>query len=247
MKEKEERRKQERILILGIILSIFLLGFVIAADPVSPDGITYGENETKNVSDSLMVNISGGVISNFNLSATIQNPRWKAFVGQVVGSFTLSDSLGSTIYDWTLATVTGRVYATRTNGEVAWTSIGCADTAALESENIEMSHSNPDDNLTATFSDTTHDSFYVGANAITQDSCYSLNTYVNSIKDESAGQPFEEMALHDGSNLVFATILEEDSTGYNGESYDFQMIVPENGSAGFTSATPYYLYVEIGN
>jgi hypothetical protein len=247
MEKREKKKKQESILVLGILFSIILLGFVIAADPVSPDGISYGENETKNASDSLMVNISGGVISNFNLSATIQNPRWKAFVGQVVGSFTLSDSSGSTIYDWTLATVTGRVYATRTNGAVAWTSIGCADIAALETENTQLSHSNPDDNLTATFSDQTHDTFYVGANVIPVDSCPTLNTYVNSVKNEGSGQPFEEMVLHDGSNLVFASILEEDQTGYNGESYDFQMIVPENGSAGFTSATPYYLYVEIGN
>ena len=245
MKEEKRKRKGEGFLLLGILFSLFLMGFVLAADPVYPDDISYGDNETKNATDALTVNVSGGVIANFNLSATIQNPRWKAFVGQVVGSFTLDDSAGSTIYDWTLATVTGRVYATRKTTAVTWASIGCATTNDLENENTALTRSNVDDNITATFSDTTHDTFNVGSNPIGQDTCPTLNTYVNSVKNEGSGQPFEEMALHDGSDVVYASILEEDATGYNGASYDFQMIVPENDSD--TANTLYYLYVELGN
>jgi len=54
------------------------------------------------------------------------------------------------------------------------------------------------------------------------------------------------MALSDGVNTVYATIMEEDVTGYDGSKYDFQMIVPEDGSPGFSGATAYYIYVEIG-
>lgn len=245
MTKRKENEKIEGLLLVGVLFSILLLGFVIAADPVYPDTIAYGDNETKNASSALTVNVSGGVISNFNLSATVQNPRWKAFVGQVIGQFTLADSDGSSIYDWTLATVTGRVYATRKTTSVTWAGIGCANVANLESENTALTFSNVDDNITSTFNTTagaTHDTFNVGSETIAANTCPTLNTKVNSGLQDNF---FEEMVLHDGSNLVFATILEEDQTGYNGENYDFQMIVPENESSA--SNTIYYLYVELGN
>jgi len=246
MAEKRNRKRSEGFLLIGILFSIVLLGFVLAANPVYPDDVVYGDNETKNASTALTVNISGGVISNFNISATIQNPRWKAFVGEVIGQFTLDDSGGSTIYDWTLATITGRVYATRKNTAVTWTGIDCASVAQLETENGAMSLSNVDDNITSTFADTTHETFNVGPETIPANNCATLNTYRNGVKTQDAGQPFEEMVLYEaGGNLVYATILEEDQTGYNNENYDFQMIVPENESS--TSNTIYYMYVELGN
>jgi hypothetical protein len=53
------------------------------------------------------------------------------------------------------------------------------------------------------------------------------------------------MALYDSTSIIYATILENDLAGYDGQTYDFQMLVPENGSQGFTGATAYYLYVEL--
>ena len=245
MEKKSVGWKSEGILLMGILFSILLLGFVLAADPVYPDQVSYGSNETKNASAALLVNVSGGVISNFNLSATIQNPRWKAFVGEVVGQFTLDDSSGSTIYDWTLATITGRVYATRKTTSVTWAGIGCASVGELEAENNAMHLTNRDDNITATFNTTagaTHDTFNVGSGIISANTCPTLNTRVS---DAAQDNFFEEMALHDGTDIVYATILEEDQTGYDGNNYDFQMIVPENESDA--ANTLYYLYVELGN
>jgi len=56
---------------------------------------------------------------------------------------------------------------------------------------------------------------------------------------------FEEMVMYDGTSTVFATILEDQETGYDGTNYDFQMLVPDNGSASWTGAIPYYVYVEL--
>ena len=243
--EKEKRDRLILIVLLGLAGLMVLINFISAADPVGPDSVVYGTNETKQASAAQMVNISGGRILSLNLTANTQNPRWKAFVGNVVGSFTLDDASGATIYDWSLSSITGRVYSTRTSGAVFWSGIGCANTTTMEAENVNINHSSSEDNITATFSDNTHSLFWVGSNSITANTCPTLNTYVdNSTQDTS----FEEMVLYDGnSNLVYATILEEDVTGYDGQSYDFQMIVPENGLPSFSGATAYYLYVEIGN
>lgn len=236
------RKNYIKSFVFALFLMIFLFSFVIAA-PVGPDDIEFNSNETKTVAAAQMVNISGGYIASYNLTATIQNPRWKAFIGEVTGSFTLDDSSGSTIYDWTLSSITGRVYSTRNDSTLSWALVNCSNVTSLEEENVNMVHTNTDDNITATFDDNTHGSFYVGAVNIEANSCPTLNTYVNNATQDSS---FEEVALITEENIVYATLLEENAVGYDGNTYDFQMIVPENGTVGFSGATAYYLYVEIG-
>ena len=78
--------------------------------------------------------------------------------------------------------------------------------------------------------------------SIAANQCPTLNTYINNVSQDT---DFEEMALYDSTSIIYATILENDLAGYDGQTYDFQMLVPENGSQGFTGATPYYIYVEL--
>ena len=76
-----------------------------------------------------------------------------------------------------------------------------------------------------------------------ENTCPTLNTYQNSNPQDST---FEEVALYDGNNIIYAAILEDDVTGYNGNSYDFQMIVPESALPNPVGTIAYYIYVEIG-
>jgi hypothetical protein len=247
MFKKEKKKRLFIILIVGIfILSIFLLSnmFLSAAEPVGPNQIISVSNETKNATSAAMFNISGGYIAALNLTASVQNTHWKAFVGWVSGGFTLDDMGGGTIYDWSLAVTTGRVYSTRDSSTIEWNLIGCANkTTNLAAENIAMFHNRTADNITATFLyPSTHDSFWVAGRNIGSGACPTLNTYVNDAAQDS---DFQEMALYDSTSIIYATILEDNLPGYDGQSYDFQMLVPENGSQGFTGATAYYLYVEL--
>jgi len=122
-------------LILIVITMIFLsLNFLFAANPSGSDTLTSVTNETKSAVGTKMFNVSGGYLSTFNLSSTVQNSRWKAFIGNVTGSFTLDDSTGATIYDWSIATITGRVYATRQSGAITWASVNCSNATYLNTE-----------------------------------------------------------------------------------------------------------------
>jgi hypothetical protein len=221
---------------------VFLVGTVFAA-PVGPTSVAILSNETKAASSAYLLNTSGGYITTLNITANTQNLRWKGFVGYLTGKFSLDDASGSTLYDWTLASISGQVYATRNSSTISWGSISCATNAEVESENVVMNHTNRYDNITATFDDANnHASFSVGAVPITINSCnYTLNTYVNNVSSTD----FDEIVLHDGGAIVYATLLESAVTGFDGNTYDFQMIVPENGAASWTGTTPYYLYVEI--
>jgi hypothetical protein len=249
MKKEKDNLKIEKnkfifiIFLLGIILSSIIL--ISAANPVGPNTVISVSNETKtSTAGAAFFNISGGYISALNLSANIQNLRWKAFVGWVNGKFTLDDQGGATIYDWTLSVTTGRVYSTRDGSTIEWSSIACANrTTNLNTEELNMFHTNNSgDNITKTFQYGTHDPFWVAGRNIASGSCPTINTYIGNATQDN---DFEEMALYDSTSIIYATILENDLAGYDGQTYDFQMLVPENGSQGFTGATAYYLYVEL--
>lgn len=238
--ETKNIMKTGMLLIAVVMLSTFAFALV----PDGPETLTQGPSSERQITASKMINTSGGLITRVNLSGMVQNPRWKAFVGNVTGTFTLDDATGSTIYDWSIATVTGRVYATRNSSTINWAGIGCATSGQIATEDINLAHTNPNDNVSKTFSVSDHPGFYVGAVSIAEDACRSINTYVNNASQSTV---FDEVLLYDGSSTVYASILEQDATGYDGNTFDFQMIVPEIGTVGWTGSTAYYMYVELGN
>lgn len=233
----------ELVMALGVLFSfIIIFAPVVLATPTGPDSIVSIANETRAVTGGVGFNISGGYISTFNLTASVQNPHWKAFVGNVTGVFTLDDSSGSTIYDWTLSSISGEVYATRFSGTVTWASANCSNQTHINYEDNQLWHDG-EDNISSTFDGTNSATFVVAGNSILAGYCRATNTYVNNA---SQGAQFEEVVLHDFANhTVFATILEPNEVGFDGGLYDFQMIVPENGSETWTGQTVYYIYVEL--
>jgi len=231
----------------GLILALIVImsfSFVFAT-PTGPNNINITANETNaGSSTGSMVNVTGGNITTMNISTSVQNDNWKAFVGWISGSYTLDDSSSSTIYDWSLASVSGEVYATRESGSVSWTTVNCANQTHIETEDSSLDHTG-EDNITSTFGDTNTDTFVVAGTQISSGNCSSTYTYVDN---SSQSSDFEEMILYDytGADLIFATKIYENSSGFDENYYDFQMIVPENANETFTSATAYYLYVELG-
>jgi len=158
MARKQVTGNQGNKFFFAVVIVIFLTGFLVitinAADPEGPDRLDVVSNTTKGTVEREMINVSGGRVAIINLSATVQNDNWKGFAGNVSGKYTLDDSSNSTIFDWTMTTITGRVYATRQSGTITWASINCSNTTHLESENLAMNHSSIDDNITTTFNAT---------------------------------------------------------------------------------------------
>lgn len=239
-------------------ITALLLFFLVIAFEISavPDGVTivHVSNSTKSPNSAEFLNTSGGTISIVNLNGTTQNSKWKAFAGNITGLFTLEDASGAAIYQWETAEVNGEVYATRSSGTINWSGIACASVNATEIENKLVNHTgNIDDNITATFDDTTHQSFLVGTVPIGSNDCLTLNTYVNGTSQDS---DFEQMILYDrGSgyvdeshvfgNILYVSVIEDDVWGFNNQTYDFQMIVPDNGNDSTATPIPYYFYVEL--
>ncbi|MDD5086777.1 MAG: hypothetical protein PHV16_03400 [Candidatus Nanoarchaeia archaeon] len=245
--------KNNIIAILAALL-VFILVFRVYAVPVGPT-VTYVSNTTMGNAGGTMVNetnngstsgIAGGYIFTINLDSNQKNEKWKAYVGNVTGKFALSDSSGYAIYDWTLTgSVTGEVYATRASGTISWGSTNCSNLTHIEAENTAMNHGGAQDNITATFDAQDNDEFEIAGRTIVASTCYTTNLYVDGAApgDDS----FEEVLLYDGTNFIYAAIIENDHDAYmnSNEPYDFQMIVAEDGRETWSSSTPYYFYVEL--
>lgn len=245
--------RQDKMGKVGKVSILLLIGFAMIAAGIlvhaAPSGpvITFISNETKQPASARVINTTGGSITTMVLNATTQNPRWKAYVGNVTGALTLDDANDNTIFDWTLTNVVGEIYATRASASINWSGANCSNSTHISLEEKALNHSNKDDNITRTFNSQSHGGFYVGAREILPNTCFSVRTYVNSSTQSSN---FEEIILYDGTNetngnVVYATPLEQNAYGFDNNTYDFQMIVPENGLAAWSSSIAYYFYVEL--
>ncbi len=263
MKQKEKKIGKRIINYPFIIIVVGLFLSIVTIVNAVPQGLTDViniENSTKGSTAGLMVNESqgGGYIYTMNITGVSQNSRWKAYVGNVSGKLTLDDSTGSTIYDWTLTTVTtGRLFATRNDATPSWTNVNCTWTFTAdydtnnrsieELENNALSHTSVDDNISATFAIINNSQFNVGSITIAENTCYTIHTYVNATTyaDKKQTDRFEEVILYDGTLPIYATLLEQDEEGFDNNTYDFQIILPEDGSSDFASSTAYYFFLEL--
>lgn len=230
------------------LLVLLLVSTFIRALPSTPT-ITFISNSTVASQSANRTSDQKGHIITLTLDANQQSYKWKAYVGNVSGKLALDDANAKSIYDWDLATVTGEVYVTRSSGTIVWANISCANQTTITSEHSALSMSiSAVDGINRTFNASSHQSFLVGTVNITTSSCRSIDTYVNDTRqtfNETAR--FQEVLLQDNPNsqLVYATVIEQDQLGYNGVStYDFQLLVAENESN--LNPTTYFFYAELG-
>lgn len=226
------------------VATIVLFANIAFADPA---GLTITSNTTDYGRTLTPGNRSdpGGTITTLLVDAAQQNSQWKAYVGNITGSLRLEDSAGNSIYQWSLseASVTGEIYASRASS-ITWSLTNCSTAATIIAEQTALGMSAVSvDSIHYTFNETTHPSFPVAGR--TMANCNATSTFVNNARQSQASADFPEMLLHDTTNLIYATIINQDNQGYSGtNTYDFQMIVADNPT---TVSTTYYFYAELGS
>lgn len=238
--------KKTKLFFLGLFVVLFLstIAYALPTGPV----VTYISNTTLASVSASRNEDAKGTITTVTMSATQQDYKWKAYVGNVTGRFVLDDASAKAIYDWSLGSVTGKVFATRSSA-VNWGSVSCVNQSVIDSEEGALgTTSSGTDSINTTFNYTIHRNFLVGTLNITNSSCRSTYTYINGTPQNSAeNASFQEILLKDNvsSNLVYTTLINPGTLGYNGVSlYDFQMLVAENESSNVP--TTYFFYVELG-
>jgi hypothetical protein len=247
---EKETRMEKRLkkvlfswhILLVVILALVLFAPLMSALPATP-AITYMSNTTYVTNLTNRSDVKG-TITTIILDGTQQDYKWKAYVGNASGTLALADANGLAVYDWSLGTAAGEVYVS-THSNINWNTIACVNQASVDSEQtIVGMASTSRDSINATFNFTNHVAFNVGTTPIS--GCRSTATYINGAAQAMGpAASFQEILLRDTSGyLVYATLINDNTLGYNNQRYDFQLIVAENESA--TTPTPYFFWLELG-
>jgi len=245
--------KKSRLLLVCLIAVLLICSLSIYFTYAAPQGATIG-TPAPSVDSGPTINPqsrndTGGQIVTLSLSLEQQNFGWKAYVGNVTGSYVLKNSYNYSIYEWSLGTaIAGEVYMSR-NSSVNWSTgaVTCASQAEMIAEQALFGMlNNAPDNINNTFNSTFHNAFDAGTNHLAV--CPTVALWVNDTAQMQNGSNalFQEVVLHDEHTVVYASVITNDKTGFDNRStFDFQAIVPENRTSSV--GTPYYFYVELGN
>lgn len=246
-------RNEIVMVLLALFVFALMIKAVVAADPGGPNSITVEKSEAGNLSNigAKQINAEAGNVTQLTINASIITTSWQGYYGNITGVITLTDGSGQTMYDWSGGTdfsPVGEIYAGNSS-VTSWSDVICVNLngdgvpgqQGINSTVLEGYYGmdpTDTDGINETFTGT--NDITIGANP-TLSNCPATNTYVNNA---SQSTKFNETLLtqNQTGTVIFATQVENNEPGYDGNSWDFQMIVGENGAAG---TTPYYFYVEL--
>lgn len=235
----------KNLVIMVALVTLFIVSIVSAAPiGVLDSSVTGVSSSTRSTIAPYNISAQAGNVTEMNIDAITITNYWQGYYGNVTGTIVLADSSNATMYDWTQATASGQIYASRSNS-ITWSGIVCANAGNITAEDAAIGATGKTDSVSNTFSvSTEHEAFVVGTVSIGAGTCAEANLH-----NETGGKEldlFTNVLLADSSsNMVYTSILNNDALGFDNRQHDFQMIVGENGTNSNTDTTPYYFWVEL--
>ena len=234
------------ILLISLVLTIVLFG--IAGVLATPNGanITYINTSTAPATTAGNQSAFAGNITEMNIFGFSTTQAWQGYFGNVSGVLQLADSSSNVMYNWTMASAKGEIYAAN-RSSVTWTSIRCYNMSNATTLDNSFGIAATDvDRTNQTFTRSDHASFTTDSTAFASGACNNTKVF-----GPSGAATFDEVLLADSSNsnagsAVFVSIIQSGTSGFDSKKHDFEMLVPENGHSGDTSPTTYFFFVELG-
>jgi hypothetical protein len=225
---------------------------------------------TPNVSTSF--NAYAGNVTRLSITGNSISQSWQAYFGNITGTISLQNSANNKIFGWNNVYPTGEIYATELSS-VNWTSANLQCYSFTTDSTIYLSlpeyegwgtNNGPaysgmglarddPDGVDETFSNASangHTSFYTGIKYF-NGSTTGANIHCPRAKlYNSSGVPgqYEEViiyAVKEARPVFTSIILKYGARGFDGKTWDFEMLVPENGHNGNSATTTYYFYMEL--
>ncbi len=257
-----------KIKILFIIFLAFLLNIslILAVEPFGANVVNLTSSRATPDNATGIPAIAGNV-TELSITGFSTTQSWQGYFGNVSGTIQLADSSDNIMYNWSLASPEGEIYAS-TNDSIAWDYVQClnfdsdgtysddrvnAGGTSAHGTNLSILESmfniKWDDvdgvNETFTLLGTGHNTFYTNNLEFSEGEC--RNTQVFSNAGQGEDNKFEEVLLYEPTtySVIFASLLNEDVFGFDNNPHDFEMLVLENGHLTDTSTTTYYFWVEL--
>ncbi|MCP3686326.1 MAG: hypothetical protein GY861_27090 [bacterium] len=249
-------KTKTQALIVVMVVAVLMLSATVRAAPIGPDGVTVSPSEWRmGQSGAPTVPAEGGNVTQILISGNVTTNYWQGYFGNVSGQMVLTDADNMSMYSWNMSEPTGEIYAA--NFTVSdWTTVQCVNFSqtddyieehAMNLSILETYYNIPStsmDGIDETFNWTYDDvtGFQVGTVTINEeDNCPLVYTQVNS---EHQQTDFPEVLLTDNvSAVIYTAIIDQDTTGFDGQPWDFQMMVNEDGTT--EGVKDYYFYVEL--
>jgi len=251
------------IFILVLLSNIYL---VLAVEPFGANVANL--TSTRAIPDPAQgIPAIAGNVTELSITGFSTTQSWQGYFGNVSGTIQLADSADNVMYNWSLASPQGEIYAS-TNNSITWNYVQClnfdsdgtygddtsnAGGTSQYGTNLSILEamfgiaSDDVDGVDETFTllGSGHDLFYTNNLEFEAGEC--RNTQVFSNAGEGEDGKFEEVLLYEPStySVIFASILNEDVFGFDNNPHDFEMLVLENGHQTDTAPTTYYFWVEL--
>jgi len=239
---------------LALIAIVALLPLIAISAPEGPTNLTIINTTTRPLLPSQTVQAQAGNVSQLNIFAYTTTRTWQGYYGNVTGQILLGDAGGNVIYNWEAANPSGQIYASTSQVSFDESNIFCYNFTKFEGSYLNISAYEESLGLSDTSADGVnetfnmsleYDPFYIGVKYI---NVTCPVTYLLNASNQSSRNTYQELMLYDNSssNVVFASIIRPHGiSGFDGNIWDFQMIVTENGHLADTQATTYYFYISL--
>jgi hypothetical protein len=261
-------------LLVTLLMATLMTSCVLA---VRPYGANYTEiNTTTAIPDSPQSHEAyAGNVTTLDVKGYTTTQTWQGYFGNVSGTVQLADSDDNIMYNWTIASPEGEIYASE-NDSLEWSYIQCfnftangtygddtgqAGATSLSGKNLSQIEADfgiawdDVDGVNETFSldghhesgeGFTHDLFYTANLEFAAGECLSTHIFTDSGSAEDS--KFQEVLLYEPNAqvAVFTALLdEEDVSGFDSGYHDFEMLVLDDGHGTDGDPTTYYFYVEL--
>jgi len=265
LQRRGEEKMNQKIMLYVLVALVGLT--IVSALPSGPKSITVDKSDLWPVWQPITETAIAGNVTEMDFNGSSVTRTWQGYFGNITGIITLGDSSNNTLYDWSVASPQGEIYAVRSANVPVWTQVRCAVQTEIQAEdtNLNVNESVDQDAVNRTFvvggapdqivrfpaADLTHPLFYVANQSIAASSCAVATMYDNN------GYPspyFKEVLLSDGGTvpIIYTAIIAHtlnpfaESDGFDKRTHDFEMIVGEDGHGTDTAVSTYWFYVELG-
>lgn len=254
------------IFVLIFLVLLYNVSLVLAVEPFGATVVNLSSERAPS-DDATSIPAIAGNVTELSITGYSITQSWQGYFGNVSGTIMLADTNDNVMYNWSLASPEGEVYAS-TNSSIEWNYVQCfnftadgsynsdtgqAGATSLYGTNLTILESmfgiEEDDvdgvNETFTLLGSGHNTFYTNNLEFFEGECRNTRVFSNAGQGED--DKFEEVLLYEPttSSVIFASLLNENVFGFDDNPHDFEMLVLEDGHLTDTSTTPYYFWIEL--
>ena len=224
---------------------VAITAFLVAAVPIGMAATPGGASVTSSTDlgeypsgTPSSISVEAGNITQAIISAQQSTYHWTGIYGNATGTLVLGDASSNKMYTWT---ATASYVFFDDDSTINWGTIDnatCTDVGT--SFSFVADSTGASDSCSNTFNETGATNFKSIGNV--------LNTVYAMTYDNTGARVWITYAVKDTTaNDVFFAAKTDNTPGtaYDGTAANYQAILPENGENGDTTATPYYIWIEL--